>query len=309
MRLLPLASFVLVCGAMIPAACGSSDRQVAARGAAGTGGAAGQPGAAGEPGGTGEAGTSGTGGAAGGQPPGQGGASTQPEGGGAGLDSGGVGGVPATGEGGALTAAGAAGVGGQGGAPSESVVDIGFDGSSTLPANIDPGTAVLTPSQGFEPLGPEGNKFGSTFLRGPTGTVITLTLTDLPPHETLSLSLLFAAIDSLDGEGTFPAGDYFKITLDGVIVFRESFANAIVSQIQSYNPPAEVVLARHQDLGFGGPGGYYTDSAYDFGLDPTLQNLAHTASTATLKFELEGEGVQSIDDESWAIDNIRVTAD
>lgn len=307
MRILPLASFVLVCGAMIPAACGSSDKQIAARGSAG---AAGEAGAAGQPGATGKAGEA-SGGGAGGRPTGQAGAQTQPEGGGGGLDSGGVGGVPAMGDGGdggALSAAGAAGVGGQGGAPNQSVVDIGFDDSSTLPANIDPGTAVLTPSQGFEPLGPEGNKFGSTFLRGPTGTVITLTLTDLPPHETLSLSLLFAAIDSLDGEGTFPAGDYFKITLDGVIVFRESFANAIVSQVQSYNPPAEVVLARHQDLGFGGPGGYYTDSAYDFGLDPTLQNLAHTASTATLKFELEGEGVQSIDDESWAIDNIRVTA-
>jgi hypothetical protein len=240
----------------------------------------------------------------------QGGTSTKSEVGGAGADAGGLGGVPA----GGMPAAGGvpevpeAGAGGQGGAASESVVDLGFDDSDTLPANLDPGTALLTPSQGFAPLGPVGNQFGSTFLRGPTGTVITLTLTELPPHQTLSLSLLFAAIDSLDGEGTFPAGDYFKIELDGVIVFRESFANAIETQIQSYNPPAEVVLARHQDLGFGGPGGYYTDSAYDFGLDPALQNIAHSASTATLTFELEGEGVQSIDDESWAIDNIRVTA-
>lgn len=306
MRLLPLASFVLVCGAMIPAACGSSDKQVAVRSAAGEAGVAGDAGAPSHGGTTSGAGT---GGAAGGQPTEQGGASTQPEGGSAGLDSGGAGGIPTAGDGGApIAVAGAAGAGGQGGAPSDSVLDLGFDDSNTLPANVDPGTAVLTPSQGYEPLGPEGNKFGSTFLRGPTGTVITVTLSDLPPHETLSLGLLFAAIDSLDGEGTFPAGDYFKITLDGVIIFRESFANAIVSQVQSYDPPAEAVLARHQDLGFQGPGGYYTDSAYDFGLDPSLQNLAHTASTATLKFELEGEGVQSIDDESWAIDNVRVTA-
>ena len=63
------------------------------------------------------------------------------------------------------------------------------------------------------------------------------------------------------------------------------------------------------DLGFGGPGGFYRDSAYDFGLDPTLQNLPHAAASAVLVFTLEGEGVQSIDDESWAIDNIRVTVD
>ena len=72
--------------------------------------------------------------------------------------------------------------------------------------------------------------------------MVTLTLSDLPPHSTLSISMLFAAIDSLDGTGTFPAGDFFKITVDGVIVFRESFANALPDQIQSYNPPAAVTL-------------------------------------------------------------------
>ena len=189
------------------------------------------------------------------------------------------------------------------------MLDLGFEDSASLPANLDPGTALLTPSQGYEPLGFEGNRFGSTFLRGPTGTLITLTLSDLPPHDTLSLSVLFAAIDSLDGEGTFPSGDYFKITLDGEVVFRESFANAIESQVQSYDPPVEVTLARRVDLGFGGPGGYYTDSAYDFGLDPDLQNLPHSAASAELVFTLEGEGVQSLEDESWAIDNIRVTVD
>jgi hypothetical protein len=119
--------------------------------------------------------------------------------------------------------------------------------------------------------------------------------------------MLFAAIDSLDGTGTFPAGDFFKITVDGVEVFRESFANATVDQIQSYDPPAAAVLARRIDLGFSGPGGFYTDSAYDFGQDPSLPGLPHTAASATLVFTLEGEGVQDITDESWALDNLRVT--
>jgi uncharacterized membrane protein YdjX (TVP38/TMEM64 family) len=70
------------------------------------------------------------------------------------------------------------------------IIDLDFSGA--LPTYLDPGTAVLTPTQGFADLGPEGNKFGDTFLRGPTGTVITLTLSDLPPHTTLSLSMLFA---------------------------------------------------------------------------------------------------------------------
>jgi hypothetical protein len=290
MKLLRLASVILVGGAVAASACGSSDQQIA-RQEAGAGG---------------EAGT---------RPDSQqAGSSAQADFGGAPSDAGAAGAAPlaAGGQAGSTAAGGdtnggAAGVAGQGGASTETVLDLGFEDSDTLPANLDPGTAVLTPSQGYAPLGPEGNQFGDTFLRGPTGTVITLTLSDLPPHTTLSLSMLFAAIDSLDGEGTFPAGDYFKITLDDEIVFRESFANAIETQIQSYDPPPEVILARHVDLGFGGPGGYYTDSAYDFGLDPDLQELPHTAASATLVFTLEGDGVQSVDDESWAIDNIRVS--
>lgn len=180
------------------------------------------------------------------------------------------------------------------------------DFEGTLPAGFDPGTGALTPTQMFAPLGPVGNQFGASFLRSQTANVVTLTLTDLPAHSSLSLELLFAAIDSLDGTGTFPAGDFLRITLDDVTIFRESFANAIDTQEQTYMPNEGVVLARRVDLGFAGPGGYYTDSAYDLGADPTFANLPHTASTAVLTFVLEGEGVQDINDESWAIDNVRV---
>lgn len=301
MRLLPCVLAFGVAGSLAAAACGSSDSHNNSRGAGGEagGGQAGSPS-------PGQAGQGGAGGDAT-----QGGDAGKPAGG---DPAGGVGGVGGAGDagdagqGGQLAQAGAAG---GAGAPGETVtiVDFGFDGQDSVPANLDPGTATLTPSQAFAELGPEGNTFGSTFLRGPTGTVITLTLTDLPPHTTLSLGMLFAAIDSLDGTGSFPAGDFFTITLDGVTVFRESFANATLDQIQSYDPPAAAILARHVDLGFGGPGGYYTDSAYDFGQDPRFQGLPHTDSSAVFVFTLEGEGVQSIDDESWAIDNLRVVAE
>lgn len=142
------------------------------------------------------------------------------------------------------------------------------------------------------------------------GGVITITLEDLPPHSTVDVDLLFAAIDSLDGEGSFPAGDFFRVDLDGNTVFREAFANAVDGQIQTYEPPTpEIVLARRVDLGFAGPGSFFTDSAYDLSLDPTFHGLPHTGTTAVLVFTLEGAGVQSIDDESWAIDNVRVRLD
>ena len=179
------------------------------------------------------------------------------------------------------------------------------DFEATLPPEVAPGSGVLTPSQGYAPLGPPGNQFGSYFLRSPTGNTVTLTV-NLPAHSAISISFLFAAIDSLDGSGVFPAGDYFRIDLDGTQIFRESFANATPDQIQSYTPPPGVELARRVDLGFQGPGGYYTDSAYDMGADPQFGNIPHTAPTATITFTLEGVGVQSLDDESWAVDNLRI---
>ncbi len=185
------------------------------------------------------------------------------------------------------------------------VFSTDFDVS--LPTAITPGSATLTGVQGYAGLGPIGNQFGGNFLRSETGNVVTLNLNNLPTHDTISLSFLFAAIDSLDGTGTFPAGDFFKIVFDGTTLFSESFANATPDQIQSYVPPAGVELARHVDLGFSGPGGYYTDSAYNFGADPRFSNFAHSASSAKIDFYIFGPGNQSLADESWAMDNLRVS--
>lgn len=137
---------------------------------------------------------------------------------------------------------------------------------------------------------------------------MTLPLTNLPPHTELDLEFVFAAIDSLDGTGLFPQGDYFRVTPDGTQIFRESFANAIASQVQSYISAPGVELARRVDLGFNGPGGYFTDRAYDMSREPRFKNLPHTASTATFTFRIEGDGIQDLWDESWAFDNVRVIA-
>lgn len=185
------------------------------------------------------------------------------------------------------------------------VFQTDFDG--VLPAEISAGSATLTPVQGFAGLGPAGNQFGGKFLRSATGNMVTLHLNGLPVHNTISLEFLFAAIDSLDGTGVFPAGDFFKIVFDGATLFSESFANALPSQIQSYVPPAGVELARHVDLGFTGPGSYYTDSAYNLGADPRFANFGHSASSATIEFFIFGPGIQDLSDESWAMDNLRVS--
>ncbi len=187
----------------------------------------------------------------------------------------------------------------------QSVFSTDFD--TTVPASMDAGTAALTGVQGFSGLGPPGNSFAGTFLRSPTANTVKLQLTGLPPHTGVNIGFLLAAIDSLDGEGTYPSGDYFHIKLDGVTLFRESLANAVESQIQTYVPAPAAQLARWLDLGFSGPGSFYRDSAYDFGLEPRLRSIPHISSTLTLEFVVEGVGIQDLNDESWAMDNLSVT--
>ncbi len=188
-----------------------------------------------------------------------------------------------------------------------SKVVFSSDFDLSIPVQINPGQASLTGVQRFSGLGPQGNQFANQFLRSATGNVVTLTLQNLPDHTTIDLDFLFAAIDSLDGTGQSPSGDFFKITLDGNEIFRESFANATPSQVQSYIPSAGVELARRQNLGFSGPGSFYTDSAYNLGADPRFRGISHTGSTATFTFQIEGPGGQALADESWAMDNLKVS--
>lgn len=188
------------------------------------------------------------------------------------------------------------------------VFETDFD--SGAPAELS-ATPAVAPEfvQGYAGLGRAGYAFGGDFYRAPTGQIVTLSLANLPAHTSLSLDFLFAAIDSLDGTGTFPSGDFFRVTLDGFEIFRESFANATPSQVQSYVPAPGVELARRVDLGFSGPGSFYTDSAYDMSLEPRFRAIAHTASTAIVTFEMEGPGIQPLSDESWAFDRLRVRVD
>ncbi|MBL8729006.1 MAG: hypothetical protein JNM25_11285 [Planctomycetes bacterium] len=111
---------------------------------------------------------------------------------------------------------------------------------SSLPAAVSPGTALLEGVQGYAGLGPSGDPFAGTFLRSATGNPVTIQLTGRPPHNAIALDFLFAAIDSLDGTGTFPQGDFFAIRIDGNTFFRESFANATPGQTQSQVPPPGV---------------------------------------------------------------------
>ena len=191
-------------------------------------------------------------------------------------------------------------------ASASSVTIFSADFDSGVPSEFS-GVTTTEGVQGYTGLGTGSNVFGGNFLRNDTvpAATTTLTLTNLPPHDSISLSFLLAIIDSWDGaSGTCQDGDEFNVSVDGTTIFGEAFENSNCG-VQTYNPPAGVELARRADLGFS-QGFYWNDSAYDMGLDPTFQNIPHTASTLTIEWFSSGGGWQGGTDESWALDNVQV---
>ncbi len=158
--------------------------------------------------------------------------------------------------------------------------------------------------QGYAGLGTGLNVFGGNFLRNTTAPPLktTLTLAGLPAHTDVTLSFLLAIIDSWDGSGGHGFGpDIFNVTVDGSSILAETFDNFF--DVQSYAPPAGVLLSSGSSVGFAG----WPDSAYNMGLDPIFSNIPHTASTLTVEWFAGGAGWQGGGDESWAIDNVEVS--
>lgn len=180
------------------------------------------------------------------------------------------------------------------------VFESDFNSPTQSPLITGPG--LQEPVQGFEGRGNGGNTFSNQFLRNQAGgnpsEATTLTLENLPPHQSLSLDFLLGVIDSWDGD------ERFTITLDGVEIFAETFRN--VGNGGSFGYPAGSLIFRDEDIGFNSAQSPL-DAGYDMGRVPSLRNIPHTSSSATIRWFVTGNGWEAGADESWAIDNLKVT--
>ena len=129
----------------------------------------------------------------------------------------------------------------------------------------------------------------------------TLTLTGLPTHNSIDVEFLMAIIDSWDGTPNFPGPDFFNVRVDGTTVFWYTFA--IQSGVSDYSPPPGGLLSGGTNLGFSS----FNDQAFNMYLEPVLHSIPHTASTVTIEWFASGGGWQGTTDESWGIDNVRIT--
>lgn len=181
------------------------------------------------------------------------------------------------------------------------------DFENGLPPEFDT-RGRTAPVEGYQGLGNGNYKFDGNYLLtegGPT----TLTLTGLPPHETLDIEYLLAVIDSWDGLRMPPeAGpDLFSVKVDGELIFAQHFENALMDGNQEYVAPPGVAL--------GDPiyaqrarsnGSIFSDAGYDMSRDPVFRSIPHTSDTLTIEWLASGLGWQGGTDESWALDNVRI---
>jgi hypothetical protein len=121
---------------------------------------------------------------------------------------------------------------------------------------------------------------------------------------------VFGGVMLHNDTGPYGSGDpdYLNVTVDGLVVFSETITNFPDTHTATYpnaSTPPGVALAQYYDLGFLD---FEPDSAYDLGLEPSLQSIPHTASTVTIEWFAGGAGWQGSYDESWAIDNVEVIA-
>ena len=191
---------------------------------------------------------------------------------------------------------------------------------SGVPAQLS-GTTTVAAVQGFAGIGTGTNVFSGSLLHNNTGsglpngantapqTPTTLTLTNLPTHTSIDINFLLAIINSWDGLNAAAFGmDFFNVRVDGTLLFRGSFDNITATGVdQGYVAPAGVQLTPRPftDLGFPGTSSL-SDSAWNLGLDPLLNNIPHTASTLTIDLFADGPGFQGGANESWGIDNLEV---
>jgi hypothetical protein len=181
------------------------------------------------------------------------------------------------------------------------------DFESGIPAQMSTTGSAVEGTQGYATLGPVGNKFGANFLRYTSVPLhdTSLTLSGLPAHDHLSLAFLAAFIDSWDGT------ELFKVTIDGTEVFSHWFQLA-TGDASDYAAPAGGLLSSGTNLGFSSGQYWSHDRAYDMGVDPIF-TVAHTASTVTIVWKIGAVSGPAADqwqggsDESWAIDNVKVS--
>ncbi len=143
------------------------------------------------------------------------------------------------------------------------------------------------------------------FLGQFNNNIVSLTLNDLPTHKKITVSFELFIIDSWDGNNHTWGPDIWNLQVEGgPTLLYTTFSNTgSLGHNQAYpgtypgsDYPAQTGAAEVNTLGYT----FYGDSVYDLSF-----TFPHDASSLTLDFS--AQGLQSISDESWGLDNVKVS--
>ncbi len=139
----------------------------------------------------------------------------------------------------------------------------------------------VTPSGARKFLGQFGNE------------KISLTLNNLAPHTSVAVSFDLYVIQSWDGNGTQYGPDFWDFSVDD----QPALLHTTFGNVTPGGPyPAGVKVSEVNSLGYK----YYGDSVYRL-----TYTIPHSGRTIKLNFS--ASGLQGLDDESWGLDNVKVT--
>lgn len=184
--------------------------------------------------------------------------------------------------------------------------------SNDFQAAVGPGWSPGVLTIATAPLPADGSRrflgchqllgLGPHFLPQFNCPAVSLTLTGLPSHSQLTLSLDLYVIQSWDGNNAIFGPDVFDISVaSGPTLLHTTFSN-VPGLNQAYPGafPGNANLPRtgateSNTLGYG----FFGDTVYHLAF-----TFAHTAGSVTFNFS--GIGLQPIFDESWGLDNVIV---
>lgn len=142
------------------------------------------------------------------------------------------------------------------------------------------------------------------FLGQFSNEVVTLTLVNLPPHESVAVSFDLFVINSWDGNTTTVGPDIWALSLPGgPSLLHTTFSNVDELGFRQAYPdsypggdhPAHTGATEIDTLGYSN----YGNSVYRLSFI-----FPHSASSLAIDFS--GSGLQTLSDESWGLDNVEV---
>ena len=166
-------------------------------------------------------------------------------------------------------------------------------------------TSVAGPNNDYG----DGGFSGGQFLRTGNGqaNTITLSLSDLPEHTGIDLSMFVAQLVSVDPNRD---GDIFTVSLDGQELLQVGlgfgssppYYDDVVSNFEINGIPSDSNLVHAvRTLTLDKT---FDEHFYDFGALDAFQNIPHTSDTLTL--QIVGRAYQGWNNEAYAIDNLSV---